>query len=84
MASDLDDALAPLATEELAPEPGERRPTRLLDVAARAGVPIKIVSNVVTGSTHAREEAAILELEYTPNPVAQALRNGDFGAARRS
>lgn len=58
------------------------RPARMLDVAARAGVSIKTVSNVVTGavpvsaSTRARVEAAIDELDYRPNLAARELRTG--------
>ncbi|SKA99261.1 Putative stress-induced transcription regulator [Agreia bicolorata] len=80
----------PLAAEELAPGSGERRPARLLDVAARAGVSIKTVSNVVNGASHVapatrlRVEAAIQELGFTPNLVARALRTGNFGSAQRS
>ena len=55
-----------------------RQPT-LVDVAARAGVSIKTVSNVVTGrihvaeSTSARVNAAITELDYQPNLAARSL-----------
>jgi predicted RNA-binding Zn ribbon-like protein len=58
-----------------------RRPT-MVDVAGRAGVSIKTVSNVVTGawpvaeSTRSRVEAVIAELDYRPNLAARALRTG--------
>jgi len=80
----------PLAAEELTPQSGERRPARLLDVAAKAGVSIKTVSNVVNGTSHvapatrARVEAAIQELDFTPNPLARALRIGNFGPGQSS
>ncbi|MBT2484681.1 LacI family DNA-binding transcriptional regulator [Microbacterium sp. ISL-108] len=54
----------------------------MLDVAARAGVSIKTVSNVVTGAvpvspaTRERVEAAIEELDYRPNLAARELRRG--------
>jgi DNA-binding LacI/PurR family transcriptional regulator len=56
--------------------------TRLSDVAARAGVSVKTVSNVIndyphiTAQTRAKVEAAIAELEYTPNVSARSLRKG--------
>lgn len=56
------------------------RVARLLDVAARAGVSIKTVSNVVHGSdlvapaTRRRVQAAIDELDYRPNVAARELR----------
>jgi predicted RNA-binding Zn ribbon-like protein len=70
------DALAP---EELLPRRGERRGARLIDVAARAGVSLKTVSNVISGSvpvsprTCARVEAAVAELDYRPNLAAREL-----------
>ena len=57
------------------------RPT-LLDVALLAGVSVGTVSNVLTKSRYARPEAvhrveaAVAELGYRPNRVAQALING--------
>ncbi|MEU4237816.1 LacI family DNA-binding transcriptional regulator [Actinoplanes sp. NPDC026619] len=60
-------------------------PTRLKDVAARAGVSIKTVSNVVNGFVHvapdtrARVQAAIDALGYVPNPAARRLRGGGSG-----
>lgn len=60
------------------------RPT-LKDVAARAGVSIKTVSNVVNGYPHlrpdtrARVERAIAELNYRPNQYAASLRSGRTG-----
>lgn len=55
------------------------------DVAARAGVSPKTVSNVVNGlvpvseSTRAKVESAIAELDYIPNLSARGLRNGRSG-----
>jgi DNA-binding LacI/PurR family transcriptional regulator len=59
--------------------------TRMRDVARRAGVSTKTVSNVindyphVTPATRARVEAAIAELDYRPNLGARSLRNGRCG-----
>ncbi len=69
----------PLASDELLPRQGERRPARLIDVAARAGVSLKTVSNVISGAvpvsptTRARVEAAVAELDYRPNLAAREL-----------
>ncbi|WP_213451710.1 LacI family DNA-binding transcriptional regulator [Rhizomonospora bruguierae] len=58
---------------------------RLKDVAQRAGVSVKTVSNVVNGyqhvraSTRARVEEAIAELNYRPNLSARSLRRGRTG-----
>jgi DNA-binding LacI/PurR family transcriptional regulator len=58
---------------------------RLSDVAARAGVSVKTVSNVVHGYVHVREEtrsrvqAALDELGYRPNLSARSLRQGRSG-----
>ncbi|MFE9954661.1 LacI family DNA-binding transcriptional regulator [Micromonospora sp. NPDC005299] len=58
---------------------------RLKDVAERAGVSVKTVSNVVNGYQHvradtrARVEAAIVELNYRPNLSARNLRKGRTG-----
>ncbi|AXE38538.1 LacI family DNA-binding transcriptional regulator [Acidipropionibacterium virtanenii] len=55
------------------------------DVAARAGVSPKTVSNVITGKTFVRPEtrrkvdAALAELDYVPNLSARGLRNGRSG-----
>ncbi|MGO2540387.1 MAG: LacI family DNA-binding transcriptional regulator [Specibacter sp.] len=55
------------------------------DVAARAGVSPKTVSNVVNGlipvseRTRSRVETAIVELDYVPNLSARGLRNGRTG-----
>ncbi|TNB69861.1 LacI family transcriptional regulator [Arthrobacter sp. BB-1] len=55
------------------------------DVARRAGVSPKTVSNVmngivpVSGATRAKVEQAILELDYVPNLSARGLRNGRSG-----
>src|SRR5437588_3215003 len=57
----------------------------LKDVAQRAGVSIKTVSNVVHGYAHVTEEmrervrAALEELNYQPNLPARYLRNGRVG-----
>jgi DNA-binding LacI/PurR family transcriptional regulator len=58
---------------------------RLKDVAERAGVSVKTVSNVVNGYQHvrpdtrARVEEAIAELNYRPNLTARNLRKGRTG-----
>lgn len=58
---------------------------RLQDVAERAGVSIKTVSNVVNGKgtitahTRARVEEALVELQYRPNVAARHLRRGNSG-----
>jgi DNA-binding LacI/PurR family transcriptional regulator len=55
------------------------------DVAARAGVSARTVSNVVSGNvrvspqTKARVQSAIDELKYRPNVSAQSLRLGRTG-----
>ncbi|NIJ04926.1 LacI family DNA-binding transcriptional regulator [Frigoribacterium faeni] len=55
------------------------------DVAARAGVSPKTVSNVVTGAvpvsaeTRARVEEAVAALDYVPNLSARGLRTGRTG-----
>lgn len=60
-------------------------PPGLKDVAARAGVSIKTVSNVVNGYVHvapgtrARVQAAIEVLGYVPNLAARQLRGGRSG-----
>ncbi|HEY9293323.1 MAG TPA: LacI family DNA-binding transcriptional regulator [Microlunatus sp.] len=58
---------------------------RLTDVALRAGVSMKTVSNVVNGTgsasaaTRARVQAAINELGYRPNATARRLATGHTG-----
>lgn len=58
---------------------------RLRDVAARAGVSIRTVSNVVNGyapvsdEMRARVEAAVAELGYRPNLLARHLKQGRTG-----
>lgn len=58
---------------------------RLSDVAARAGVSVKTVSNVVHGYVHVtpetrrRVQTALEELNYRPNLSARALRRGRSG-----
>ena len=55
------------------------------DVAQRAGVSPKTVSNVINGVVFVREEtrervlAALAELDYVPNLSARGLRNGRSG-----
>jgi DNA-binding LacI/PurR family transcriptional regulator len=55
------------------------------DVARRAGVSPKTVSNVVNGTfpvsppTRSRVERALVELDYVPNLSARGLRNGRTG-----
>ncbi len=57
----------------------------LKDVAARAGVSVKTVSNVVNGSTYVapptreKVERALAELDYRPNLSARNLRRGRTG-----
>lgn len=69
----------PLGPDELLPRRGEPRAARLIDVAERAGVSLKTVSNVLSGAvpvspkTRARVEAAIAELDYRPNLAAREL-----------
>ncbi|MDQ1041123.1 DNA-binding LacI/PurR family transcriptional regulator [Streptomyces sp. V3I8] len=59
--------------------------SRLKDVAARAGVSIRTVSNVVSGSanvaeeTRARVQRVLDELGYRPNQAARNLRGGRTG-----
>ncbi len=56
------------------------------DVAARAGVSPKTVSNVINGvvfvrpETRERVEQAVADLQYVPNLSARGLRNGRTGA----
>src|SRR4051812_47059878 len=64
---------------------GDRMPATLRDVADRAQVSIRTVSNVVSGYEHVSDRmrervlAAIEELDYRPNPVARTLRTGRTG-----
>jgi DNA-binding LacI/PurR family transcriptional regulator len=57
----------------------------LKDVAKRAGVSIKTVSNVVHGYEHVtnevreRVQAVLEELQYQPNMPARYLRKGRVG-----
>ncbi|HWM37657.1 MAG TPA: LacI family DNA-binding transcriptional regulator [Streptomyces sp.] len=59
--------------------------TRLKDVAERAGVSIKTVSNVVRGNVRVAEPTrqrvinALAELDYRPNASARHLRTGRSG-----
>src|SRR4051795_2338278 len=58
---------------------------RLRDVAERAGVSVKTVSNVVNGYQHvsaemrARVQAVLDETGYRPNATARSLRAGRTG-----
>lgn len=58
---------------------------RMSDVAERAGVSVKTVSNVLNGYPHitartrAKVQAAIAELDYKPNVSARSLRKGRVG-----
>lgn len=60
-------------------------PATLRDVAERAQVSIRTVSNVVSGYAHVSERMrkrvleVIDELSYRPNPVARTLRTGRTG-----
>ncbi|THG29873.1 LacI family DNA-binding transcriptional regulator [Naasia lichenicola] len=60
-------------------------PATLRDVAERAQVSMRTVSNVVSGYTHVSEKMrkrvleVIDELDYRPNPVARSLRTGRTG-----
>lgn len=60
-------------------------PATLRDVAERAHVSVRTVSNVVSGYPHVSERMrervrkAIAELDYRPNPVARTLRTGRTG-----
>ncbi len=63
-------------------EAGRGGPVSLKHVAARAGVSVKTVSNVVNGyqyvteATRSRVQQAIDELNYRPNLTARNLRQG--------
>ena len=58
---------------------------RMKEVASRAGVSVKTVSNVVNGylhvapSTRERVQRAIDEMGYRPNLSARSLRSGRTG-----
>lgn len=71
------------AAADTLPLSGEApRPVTLLDVAIRAGVSMKTVSNVVNDAPHvsdrmrARVQTVIDALEYRPNLAARALAKG--------
>jgi DNA-binding LacI/PurR family transcriptional regulator len=76
---------APTLPTVTAPDGPNGRPARLRDVAERAGVSVKTVSNVVNGYVHvspdtrARVDAALAELDYRPNLAARNLRRGRSG-----
>lgn len=63
-----------------------RRPARIQDVAAAAGVSVSTVSNAlnrperVSAATAARVRAAVTALDYVPHPGAVGLRNGRASA----
>lgn len=66
------------------PPGGGRRSASMKDVAARAGVSVKTVSNVINGApvgaaTRERVQHAIVELGYRPNITARNLRRGRTG-----
>ncbi|MFB2582758.1 LacI family DNA-binding transcriptional regulator [Herbiconiux sp. P15] len=69
----------------LDPREGGRMPATLRDVAERAKVSIRTVSNVVSDYEHVSERMrarvlkAIDELDYRPNLVARTLRTGRTG-----
>ena len=58
------------------------RPARIKDVAARAGVSLKTVTNVVHQRPYVKEEtrarvlAAIKELDYRPSLAGRQLQSG--------
>ncbi|WP_179229315.1 LacI family DNA-binding transcriptional regulator [Parenemella sanctibonifatiensis] len=62
--------------------PADRKRPSIKDVAARAGVSWKTVTNVMHGRANVRPEtrdrvlAAVDELGYRPNPVARQLQEG--------
>ncbi|HML52067.1 MAG TPA: LacI family DNA-binding transcriptional regulator [Propionicimonas sp.] len=64
---------------------GSSRPVSIRDVARRAGVSHQTVSRVINQSnqvkpaTKARVEAAIQDLDYRPNSLAQAFARGRSG-----
>jgi DNA-binding LacI/PurR family transcriptional regulator len=64
------------------PDPDRIKPARIKDVAARAGVSLKTVTNVVhqrsnvRESTRARVLAAIEELDYRPSLAGRQLQSG--------
>lgn len=66
-------------------EEGKRLKATLHDVAKRAGVSVKTVSNVVNDYPHVRPamrervNKAIVELDYRPNLSARGLRSGRSG-----
>ena len=86
--SHVDDHCFRPETPERPPDhyPGVTMRATVRDVAARAGVSPKTVSNVINGvvfvrpETRERVEAAVEELQYVPNLSARGLRNGRSGA----
>src|SRR5689334_15197206 len=73
-----------MARTSASAQPGGRRTASMKDVAARAGVSVKTVSNVINGvhvaaATRQRVESAIADLGYRPNISARNLRRGRTG-----
>ena len=72
----------PLARGGGKPRTGRRQPAVMTDVAKLAGVSYQTVSRVLHDSPHVRRDtrervlAAIRQLDYRPNSVAQALVTG--------
>ncbi|MFC7343457.1 LacI family DNA-binding transcriptional regulator [Saccharopolyspora griseoalba] len=70
---------------EPGPSGGTRTAMSLKDVAARAGVSVKTVSNVlndrphISARTRERVQQAVQELDYRPHPAAKLLKNGRTG-----
>jgi DNA-binding LacI/PurR family transcriptional regulator len=85
VAAERDTRLAALTRAATTPRPEPTRPTTMKDIALATGVSrstvSRILSNVpllvpVAPETRKRVLAAARELEYRPNPLAQALRGG--------
>jgi LacI family transcriptional regulator len=62
------------------------KPTRIDDVAKRAGVSVTTVSRVISNSSHSvnretaeRIQEAIRELDFTPSRIARAMKNDRAG-----
>lgn len=76
---------AKLDEDAKGPMGGDSVAVRLSDVASRAGVSVKTVSNVVSGYVHVsattrqRVQKALDELGYRPNLSARSLRGGRSG-----
>ena len=78
-------ALLSYRTASVATVSTRRGPARLKDVAVRAGVSVKTVSNVVNeypfvrAATRVKVQQAIEDLAYVPNVTARNLRSGRTG-----